>query len=80
MWKRRGLFALLTVAVTLVEGFILTSLIRYFLNIFMEDRFGMTFAQYVGGSGRIVDIAISALAGLCVAAIGIALHLRRDRI
>lgn len=80
MWKRRGLFALLTVAVTLVEGFILTSLIRYFLNIFMEDRFGMTFAQYVGSSGRIVDIAISVLAGLCVAAIGIALHLRRDRI
>ena len=80
LWRRRGLFALLTVAVTVLEGIILTSLVRYFLDIFMDDRFGMTFAQYVGGSGRIVDIALSVLAGICVAAIGIALHLRRDRI
>ena len=80
LWRRRGLFALLTVAVTVLEGIILTSLVRYFLDIFMDDRFSMTFAQYVGSSGRIVDIAISLLAGICVAAIGIALHLRRDRI
>ena len=80
LWGRRGLFALLTVAVTVVEGLILTSLVRYFLDIFMDDRFGMTFAQYVGSSGRIIDIALSALAGICVAAIGIALHLRKDRI
>lgn len=80
LWRRRGLFALLTVAVTVLEGIILTSLVRYFLDIFMDDRFGMTFAQYVGDSGRIVDIALSALAGICVAAIGIALHLRKDRI
>lgn len=80
LWGRRGLFALLTVAVTVVEGLILTSLVRYFLDIFMDDRFGMTFAQYVGSSGRIVDIAISLIAGICVAAIGIALHLRKDRI
>lgn len=80
LWRRRGLFALLTVAVTVLEGIILTSLVRYFLDIFMDDRFSMTFAQYVGDSGRIVDIALSALAGICVAAIGIALHLRKDRI
>ena len=80
LWRRRGLFALLTVAVTVLEGIILTSLVRYFLDIFMDDRFGMTFAQYVGDSGRIVDIALSVLAGICVAAIGIALHLRKDRI
>ncbi|MBQ7375344.1 MAG: hypothetical protein IJW52_00470 [Clostridia bacterium] len=79
LWGRRGLFALLTVSVTVLEGLILTSLVRYFLDIFMEDRFSMTFAQYVGSSGRIVDIAISLLAGICVAAIGIALHLRKDR-
>ena len=70
----------MTVAVTVVEGLILTSLVRYFLDIFMDDRFGMTFKQYVGSSGRIVDIALSLIAGICVAAIGIALHLRKDRI
>ena len=78
--NRRGLFALLTVGVTVIEGWLLTSLIRYFLDIFMVDRFSMTFAEYIGRSGRIFDILLSALVGAFVAGIGILLHLKKERI
>jgi hypothetical protein len=80
IWQRRGLFVLLTVAVTVLEGFILMSLVRYFLDLFMVENYSMTFANYVGRAGRWCDILISFVAGLFVAGVGILSHLKKDRI
>lgn len=77
---RRSTFAALTVLITAIEGYILTGLVRFFVDLFMVERFGFGFEVYVGRSGRSFDVMISIAAGILLAALSILAHMRKDRV
>ncbi|MBE6592443.1 MAG: hypothetical protein E7642_00435 [Ruminococcaceae bacterium] len=78
MLKRRTLFVLLTSLATFIEGSVIISVIRYFLDLFLENQYKITFEEYVGKSGDGFGLFITFAAAAFVSIIGILLHLKNN--
>lgn len=78
MWKRRGIFSLWAIGLTFLESTLLISLIKYFLDLFLEKGYKTTFENYVGSSGSELNLIITLIAGVFVAVSGILLHMKNN--
>ncbi len=78
LWKRRGIFAAMAVAVTFVESTLLVSLLNYFLDLFLEKGFKTTFEAYVGSSNAPLNFLVTLLVGIFVAVVGIVAHMKNN--
>ena len=78
MLKRRLIYASLASLITFIESSFLISVIKYFLNLFLQSSFKTTFEQYVGKSGDGFGLLITAVAAVFVSVSGILLHLKNN--
>ena len=78
MLKRRLTYVSLATIITFIESSFLVSVIKYFLNLFLESNFKTTFEQYVGRSGDGFTIIITIVAAAFVSISGILLHLKNN--
>jgi hypothetical protein len=78
MRKRRGLFAALAAFITLVESALVTGIINYFLDFWLEKRYHTTFEQYVGHSGGTLALAVMLIAAAFVVLSGLLMHSKNN--
>ena len=78
LWRRRGIYTVLTVAATFIESTLAISLLKYFWDLFFKTYYNTTFKEYVGRSGAGVQFFITVAVGLAVSALGILLHRPRN--
>ena len=78
MLKRRGIYAAMTTLLTFIEGSIIISVIKYFLNLFLQSSFKTTFEQYVGKTGDGFSFLVTIIAAVFVSVSGILIHLKNN--
>ncbi len=78
MLKRRLIYSALATFITFVESSFILSVIRYFLNLFLQSSFKTTFEQYVGTTGEGFNIIVTILVSAFVSISGIVIHLKNN--
>ena len=78
IWRRRGIYAALTLAVTFAESTLIVSLMKYFIDVFLKAYYKTTFLDYTGKSGADVQFILTVAVGLVISALGMLIHYRKN--
>lgn len=78
MLKRRLIYAAWATVITFIESSFIISVIKYFLNMFLQSNFKVTFEQYVGKSGDGFSLLVTVIAAAFVSISGILIHLKNN--